>query len=84
MDIHVWLWILGAGLTLSIAVLGWVGRCLSKLGDEVSTLKSERDRLFDEVGRDHDKGLRGRMHKVENILSPSFLRWQQDKERNER
>lgn len=51
------------------------------LAKAVESLDGKVERLLDEVGRDHDSGIRGRMHNVENILSPSFLRWQMEQER---
>lgn len=52
-----------------------------KLATAIQELKSDHERLFDEVGRTHESGLRGRMHRLENAVSPNFLRWQVERER---
>lgn len=48
------------------------------LATAVSEVRGEVSRLFDEVGRSHDTGMRKRLHEIENLLSRVVLRMERE------
>ena len=82
------IWLFGgvAVALIGVCALWWrhTAGCESqriKLATAIQEVRSDHDRLFYEVGRTHDSGLRDRMRRLENTVSPSFIKWQVEQER---
>lgn len=69
MDQGVTLWLFGVVLGFQVTILGLIIKHMTDCRDfrgKVSALSTDVDHLYDEVGRDHSSGLRGRTHYLEN------------------
>lgn len=77
---------LGIIITLLVALLGLLGNHISKCSafhERVASLESDMKSVKSEIG-DHQSGLRGAVHKLNNMLSGPYVKMQMDLERAER
>lgn len=79
--------------TALIAILTTIGACIAGIfalfikhmidcrdhREIVAGMANDVKRMVEEIGT-HETGLRGRVHKLENILTPDFIRWQREQE----
>jgi hypothetical protein len=63
------LWLAGVVIGFQVTILGLIIKHMNDCRDfrgKVSSLGTDVEHLYDEVGRDHNSGLRGRTHYLEN------------------
>jgi hypothetical protein len=88
------LWIVGTALFVQMAVIGFVVRMMLSHSKDCRDFRVEQakeqgrtnallERMASDIG-DHEHGLRGQYHELAKMMSPVFMDWERQREREGR